>query len=75
MCPNATLPDSVLTICCAWCWTGLEFLPMLAYKEGRYVCFKCAHTVYPGVLGHQCQCRRCIRVTQTLIAPMQLDYC
>ncbi len=53
--------DSVLIIRCCYCVAGQKFLPMLAYKDGRYVCPQCAHTQRPGEPNYVCQCRSCIR--------------
>ena len=53
--------DTILTMYCPHCAAGIEFKPMIAYKDGRFVCRDCAHTVRPGVLNYQCTCRRCLR--------------
>jgi hypothetical protein len=59
---NSTQPDSLMIVRCPYCVAGPEFIPMLAYKDGRCVCIWCAHTVYPGNVGYQCDCRTCIRL-------------
>jgi hypothetical protein len=41
--------DTTLTIRCPYCMAGIEFRPMIAYKDGRFVCRDCAHTMRPGV--------------------------
>ena len=33
---------------------------MIAYKDGRFVCRDCAHTVRPGVPEYRCTCRSCL---------------
>jgi Zn finger protein HypA/HybF involved in hydrogenase expression len=38
--------------------------PMIAYKDGRFVCRDCAHTVRPGVPEYKCTCRPCLRQGQ-----------
>jgi hypothetical protein len=53
--------DTTLTIRCPYCMAGIEFRPMIAYKDGRFVCRDCAHTVRPGVPEYECTCRRCLR--------------
>ncbi len=58
------LTDSVLIVRCPYCAAGQEFLLMLAYKDGRYVCLECAHTQRPGDPNYKCQCRSCIRGRQ-----------
>jgi len=39
---------------------GIDFGPMIAYKDGRFVCRDCAHTIRPGVPECRCTCRRCV---------------
>jgi hypothetical protein len=41
-----------------------EFRPMIAYKDGRFVCRDCVHTVRPGVPDYRCTCRPCLRLSQ-----------
>jgi hypothetical protein len=62
-----TLTDSTLTICCPHCKAGIEFKPMIAYKDGRFVCRDCAHTARPGVLDYRCTCRLCLRLRYWVI--------
>ena len=54
-----SIPDSQLIILCRWCIAGGDFIPMSAYKDGRFVCTWCAHTVRPGVSQYRCKCRVC----------------
>ena len=56
---NHPAEDSTLVICCSYRVCGIEFRPMTAYKDGRFVCRDCAHTVRPGVPGYKCLCRNC----------------
>ena len=58
------LTDTTLIIRCPHCLLGVEFRPMIAYKDGRFVCRDCAHTVRPGVPGYRCTCRPCLRIEQ-----------
>jgi hypothetical protein len=39
--------DTTLTIRCPYCMAGIDFRPMIAHKDGRFVCRDCAHTVRP----------------------------
>jgi hypothetical protein len=55
-----TLTDTTLTIWCPHCMVGIELTPMVAYKDGRFVCRDCAHTVRPGVPEYRCTCRPCL---------------
>jgi hypothetical protein len=52
--------DTTLVIRCPHCLIGIEFRPMIAYKDGRFVCRDCAHTVHPGMPAYRCICRNCI---------------
>jgi hypothetical protein len=54
--------DTTLAIRCPHCMAGIEFRPMIAYKDGRFVCRDCAHTVLPGVPEYRCTCRPCLRL-------------
>jgi hypothetical protein len=56
--------DTTLVIRCSHCIVGTEFRPMIAYKDGRFVCRDCAHTVRPGVPEYKCTCRPCLRQGQ-----------
>ena len=44
-----TPTDTLLLLRCAYCVAGLEFRPLVAYKDGRFVCRNCCHTVRPTV--------------------------
>ena len=46
--------DTILTIRCPYCMAGIDFRPMIAHKDGRFVCRDCAHTVRPGVPDYRC---------------------
>ena len=54
--------DTTLVIRCPHCLLGTEFRPMIAYKDGRFVCRDCAHTVCPGVPEYRCICFPCLRI-------------
>jgi len=54
--------DTTLTIRCLHCMAGTDFRPMIAHKDGRFVCRDCAHTTRPGVLDYRCSCRLCLRL-------------
>jgi hypothetical protein len=54
-------PDTILIFRCPHCMVGIEFRSMIAYKDGRFVCRDCAHTVYPDVPEYRCTCRPCLR--------------
>jgi hypothetical protein len=60
----STPSDTILIICCPHCMVGIELRPMIAYKDGRFVCRDCAHTVRPGVSEYKCTCRPCLRATR-----------
>ncbi len=52
--------DTILIIRCPHCMVGIDFRPLIAYKDGRFVCRDCAHTVRPGVPEYRCTCRKCL---------------
>jgi hypothetical protein len=54
------LTDTTLTIRCPHCVVGIEFRPMIACKDGRFICRDCAHTVCPGIAQFRCTCRTCL---------------
>ena len=56
--------DTTLTIRCPHCMAGIEFRPMIAYKDGRFVCRDCAHTARPGITEYKCTCRPCLRLSR-----------
>jgi len=57
-----TLSDTILSIRCPYCIAGIEFRMMVAYKDGRFICRDCAHTVRPGMPEYRCTCRSCLRL-------------
>ena len=59
-----TLTDTILTIRCPHCVAGIDFRPMIAYKDGRFVCRDCAHTARPGVPDYRCTCRPCLGLSR-----------
>jgi hypothetical protein len=59
-----TAKDTLMVVRCLHCLTGIEFIPMIAYKDGRFVCRNCAHTVRPGVPEYRCTCRACLRLSR-----------
>jgi hypothetical protein len=56
--------DTILIIRCAYCMAGIQHRPMIGYKDGRFVCCECAHTVRPGVAEYECTCRFCLRMAR-----------
>ena len=61
---TCTATDTTLVIRCPYCKLGTEFRPMIAFKDGRFVCRDCAHTVRPGIPEYTCTCRPCLRLEQ-----------
>jgi ribosomal protein S27AE len=53
---------------CPYCVLGLEFRPMVAHVDGRYICDKCGHTAYPGNTIYRCRCPKCSELAGALIA-------
>jgi hypothetical protein len=60
----STLTDTTLIIRCPNCMLGIEFRPMIAYRDGRFVCRDCAHAVHPGLLEYRCMCRQCLKMAR-----------
>ena len=58
------MTDTILIIRCPHCLIGIECRPMIAYKDGRFVCRNCAHTVRPGIPEYRCRCRPCLRIAR-----------
>ena len=56
--------DTILTIRCPHCMAGIDFRSMIAYKDGRFVCRDCAHTIRPGITEYKCTCRPCLRLSR-----------
>jgi hypothetical protein len=53
-----------MVVRCLYCLTGLDFRVMTAYKDGRFVCRNCAHTVRPGVPDYRCTCHMCLKPSE-----------
>ena len=58
------LTDTTLTIRCPYCAAGIDYKAMIAYKDGRFACRDCAHTVRPGMPEYRCMCRRCLKMAR-----------
>jgi hypothetical protein len=56
--------DTILIIRCPHCMAGIDFSSMISYKDGRFVCRDCAHTVRPGMPEYRCTCRPCLRLSR-----------
>ena len=54
--------DTAMVVRCLHCVADGEFIPMLAYKDGRFVCAWCAHTVRVDNPEYRCTCRRCLEM-------------
>jgi hypothetical protein len=50
--------DSIFVLCCLYCGEGRS--SMMAFRDGRFVCWRCGHTVRPGVPDYECLCRSCL---------------
>jgi ribosomal protein S27AE len=56
------------TICCPYCVLGLEFRPMIAHVDGRYICGKCGHTASREDALYRCRCPKCLALAVEGIA-------
>ena len=54
--------DAKLVIRCPDCTLGLDFRPMTAHKDGRFVCEQCGHSVRPEETVSLCSCYQCLRL-------------
>jgi hypothetical protein len=55
--------DTTVIIRCPYCMAGIGFSPMIAYKDGRFVCRGCAHTVRLAITEYRCPCRMRLRLS------------
>ena len=69
--PSSATPaqDTKLVIRCPYCVLGLDFRPMTAHKDGRFVCEQCGHTVRPEETAYLCSCCRCRRLKDVSARP------
>jgi hypothetical protein len=44
---------------CPYCVSGTEFVPLLALRDGAFVCAKCGHMTIPGE-DFKCHCSKCV---------------
>jgi ribosomal protein S27AE len=58
--PAMPAQDTKLVIRCPYCTLGLDFRPMTAHKDGRFVCEQCGHTVRPEEMVSLCSCYKCL---------------
>ena len=63
--------DTTLVVRCSYCVGGGEFIPMLAHKDGRFVCVWCAHTVRIYDPEYHCTCRRCLEMAKCHLQMLQ----
>ena len=56
--------DTALIFSCRHCADGFDLIPMIAHKDGRFVCRDCGHTVRPGLPEYKCACRPCVRAAR-----------
>jgi len=56
--------DTAMFVRCPYCMAGLDFRPMVAYNDPRFICHSCAHAVRPGAPDYQCGCHVCFSVIE-----------
>jgi hypothetical protein len=61
--PAMKTHDTQLVIRCPYCVSGFDFRELISYKDGRFVCEMCAHTIHPGEISYQCSCRGCLKMS------------
>ncbi|MGA7047750.1 MAG: hypothetical protein WBY98_15930, partial [Candidatus Sulfotelmatobacter sp.] len=50
---------------CPYCVVGDNLYPMKVLRNGRLICEKCGHIVFPGDGAFRCPCPRCIAVNMS----------
>jgi hypothetical protein len=48
--------------CCPYCVLGTGFRPMRVLSNGRQICEKCGHIVFPNDTAFRCPCPKCMDV-------------
>jgi hypothetical protein len=61
--------DTVLGFDCPYCSNAMNPQPMISYKDGRFMCWKCAHTVRPENPMYSCLCLNCKAEKNSLFGP------
>jgi hypothetical protein len=64
---NEAMTDMVLVFYCPYCSVGADFWEMTGYKDGRFVCRNCAHTLRPGNPTYLCTCPKCLKSCRSLL--------
>lgn len=65
--PNEAITDKVLAFRCPYCAVGADFAAMTGYKDGRFVCRNCAHTLRPGNPAYLCACPQCLKRSRQML--------
>jgi transposase-like protein len=60
------MTDTILDFNCPYCSAGYDFAEMTGYKDGRFVCRDCAHTLRPGTPTYLCTCPECLKWRRNL---------
>src|SRR5579862_6174610 len=47
---------------CPYCVVEDEFHPMSVVAEGRLICKKCGHIVFPNDSAFRCPCQGCLKI-------------
>jgi hypothetical protein len=64
---NETMNDTVLGFDCPYCSVGPDFVEMTGYRDGRFVCRNCAHTLRPGTSSYLCTCPECLKWSRDVL--------
>jgi hypothetical protein len=51
-------PSAIGPVRCRYCVQGQNFLPMVAHRDGRFICCRCGHVEIPKV-DFNCNCGNC----------------
>jgi len=52
---------------CPYCALGVQFRPMVAHLDGRYICDKCGHLALPRDANFRCSCQKCVALQSSRI--------
>jgi hypothetical protein len=48
---------------CPYCIANDKFSPMSVLSNGRLICEKCGHIVFPNDTAFRCPCAKCLEIT------------
>jgi len=58
---------TLTVIRCPYCVLGIQFRPMQAHLDGRFICETCGHLAVPMDSNFNCSCRKCVELKASRI--------